>query len=113
MQESKFNTLVDKTLSCLEEMLDISNDEGAAEIDYDTVGGILTLYFDNATQIIINRQTANQQLWVAAKSGGYHYEYEGKQWLNTQTKIPLWDDLQQFCSEQAGTKIQLTPPLCE
>ena len=60
------------TLEQLEELLDDCD----ADIDYDTVSDILTIEFADSSKIIINYQSANGQLWLAARSGGFHYDFE-------------------------------------
>ena len=78
MDESRFNQLADDVMIAIEEAIDNSG----ADIDYDNVADILTLEFSDQSRIIINRQTPLSQIWVAAKSGGYHFDYdeEKKRW---------------------------------
>ena len=112
MNESEFEQKIEATMMRIEEAIDASNmlfdKDSSGEIDYDTAGGILTLYFADQSQIIINRQTPLKQLWIAAKSGGYHYDYRDNGWINVQTGKPVWEELSQFCSEQSQRKIVLS-----
>lgn len=71
MNESEFHQHVDATLLAIEEAID----EGGADIDYENAGGILTLTLENDSQLIINRQTPVKQLWLAVRSGGYHFDW--------------------------------------
>ncbi|MBL8510920.1 MAG: iron donor protein CyaY [Betaproteobacteria bacterium] len=103
MEESDFHRLVDGVLSDLEHRLDAVD----ADIDTELSGGILTLTFERGTKIIINRQTPNREIWVAAKSGGYHFKFNGEQWLDTRSQQPLWSLLSAVIGEQAGIEIQL------
>jgi CyaY protein len=107
MTESEFNDLVDNTLTLIEEALDACD----VDIDYETVSGILTLVFDNKSKIIINRQTPLKQLWVAAKSGGFHFNYDDTQdcWVKDDNGTELFTALSQYCSEQAGEPVELAP----
>lgn len=108
MDESRFNQLAEKTMIAIEEAVD----ESGAEIDYDNVADILTLEFENRSRIIINKQTPLSQIWVAARSGGYHFDYnEEKQlWcLNNDIEKDLYTQLSQYCSEQAGETVELKP----
>ena len=68
MTESEFNKLADETLARIEQSLDDSD----ADIDYEMNGGVLELSFENGSKIIVNRQTAAREIWVAAKWGGYN-----------------------------------------
>ncbi len=85
-------------------------DATGADIDYDNAGDILTLEFDNGSQIIINRQTPLSQIWVAARSGGYHFDYdeESQVWcLGQDVNHDLMTQLSIYCSEQAGETVDL------
>ncbi|MFV2031834.1 MAG: iron donor protein CyaY [Gammaproteobacteria bacterium] len=106
MNESQFNDLAEQALLAIEEAIDASD----VDIDYDNAGNILTLEFDNGSQIIINRQTPLSQIWVAARSGGYHFDYdeENRVWcLDGDPERELISQLSRYCSEQAGEPVQL------
>lgn len=105
MNESEFNDLADETLLSIEEAID----DCGVDIDYDNAGGILTLVFGNGSQIIINRQTPLSQIWVAAKSGGFHFDYnsESQTWHLQGKADELFDCLSRYCSEQAGEAVAL------
>ena len=103
MQESEFNHKIDETLYAIEEAIDVAG----ADIDYDTVAGILTLEFNNQSKVIINRQTALSQLWVAAKSGGFHLDYRDDDWFCNTEDVSLNNLLNRVCSEQAEETVEL------
>ena len=106
MNESDFNQLAEATMIRIEEAIEASG----ADIDYDTVSDILTLEFDNGSQIIINKQGPTRQLWVAARSGGFHFDYdesEGCWRLDGKADEELFALLQRCCSEQAGEPVEL------
>jgi len=111
MNNSEYEALVDATLLAIEEALDTSE----ADIDYETSHGILTLEFNNRSKIIINRQPPVQQLWVAAKAGGFHLNYDAARntWLTDNANgadaqgEALFPLLSRLCSEQAGTDLTL------
>jgi CyaY protein len=107
MNESDFNRLAEQTLNAIEEAVE----ESGADIDYDTVSDILTLEFDNGSQVIINKQGPARQLWVAARSGGFHFDYDvaGQVWVrDNQSKEELFACLSRCCSEQAGESVNLS-----
>ena len=106
MNESQFNQLAEQTMLAVEEAIDASG----VDIDYDNAGDILTLDFSNGSRIIINKQTPLSQIWVAAKSGGYHFDYdEQKQlWcLGGDTSRDLFTQLSEYCSQQAEEPVKL------
>lgn len=103
MTETEFNQLVDATLRKIEAALDASD----ADLDYETAAGILTLEFEDGSKIIVNRQGPTQEIWVAAKSGGYHYRWDGAAWLNTRDGSELFQSLSTYASQQAGEAISI------
>ncbi|MCH7881663.1 MAG: iron donor protein CyaY [Proteobacteria bacterium] len=106
MNESQFNELAEQTMLAIEEAIDASG----ADIDYDNAGDILTLEFTDGSQIIVNRQTPLSQIWVAARSGGYHFDYdeENQVWcLDGDPSRDLMTQLSIYCSEQAGESVEL------
>jgi CyaY protein len=72
LSESKFNALVDETFAALELALDEIDDD----LDYETSGGVLTVVFANDTRLVFSRQPPTRQLWLAARSGGFHFAYD-------------------------------------
>lgn len=103
MTETEFNDLVDNTLMKIEEGIDASG----ADIDYETATGILSLSFTDGSKIIINRQRPIQELWLAAKSGGFHYKWDGSAWRNTRDGSEFFATLSSCASQQAGQAITL------
>ena len=105
MNESDFNQLAEDTMTAIEEAID----DCGVDIDFDSAGGILTLEFTNASQIIINKQTPLSQLWVAARSGGFHFDYDadGQCWRLQGGGEELFSCLSRYCSEQAGEEVRL------
>ncbi|MDM8545323.1 iron donor protein CyaY [Candidatus Venteria ishoeyi] len=100
INESDFNHLVDATLEWVENYLD----ERDVDIDYETSAGILTLEFENGSKLIINRQAPVSQLWLAARSGGFHFDYddEQKQWRWDKDGTTFCHILNQVCLEQGA-----------
>ena len=106
MNESEFTDLAEQTMIAIEEAVERSG----AEIDYDTISDILTLEFDSGSQIIINKQTPATQIWVAARSGGFHFDYDvdRSSWcLDSDNSQELFACLSKYCTEQAGESVTL------
>lgn len=100
MTESEFNDLVDETLEQIEEILD----DAETDIDVQFGNGILTIICENKSQIIFTRQTPVKQLWVATKSGGFHFDYDANNscWVRDSDNLALTPFLNQIYAEQAG-----------
>jgi CyaY protein len=105
MTEAEFHNAVTATLLRLEQAVEASG----ADIEFENAGDILTLEFANRSKIIVNKQSAAHQIWVAAKSGGFHYNYDAgtQSWRNDQSGAELFSELTRLVSEQAGTAVRL------
>jgi CyaY protein len=101
--ESAFQAQVDAVFAGIEEALD----GGDADIDAEISGGILTLEFANHSKVIINRQTFNREIWVAAKSGGFHFRFDGAAWRDTRSEESLASLLSRIISEQSGQAMSI------
>ncbi len=103
MESGEFNQKVDDTLSAIEDALDVC----AADLDWDFAGGILTIECDNGSQVIINRQEPTQQIWLAARAGGFHFDYHTDEDCWKQDELELFALLNQCLSEQSGETVEL------
>ena len=106
MNESEFQEIADQTIEDLQDAIDGSG----ADIDYDEIGGVLTLEFENGSKIIFSKQGAMNQLWMAAKSGGFHFDYneENQHWIcDSGNNEELYSMLSRLATEQAGEAISI------
>lgn len=84
-------------------------DACAADVDYEVMpGGVLELEFADGSKIIVNRHTAAREIWVAARSGGYHFRFDGGRWLGTRDGEELMAALSRCLSEQAGETVSIS-----
>jgi len=106
MDESEFNQHVDEVIEHIEEQLDALE----TDLDYETAGGIFSVTFENGTKIIINRQTPLKQIWVATKSGGFHFNFdkEMKRWMKDDDGTELFTALSHYFTDQAGESMEIT-----
>lgn len=104
MTETEYRQLADATLQRLEAALD-RYDEA---IDYEhAAGGVLELEFEDGSKIVVNKQAAAQEIWVAARSGGFHYRHEAGEWRDTRSGEELFATLSRLATAQAGLPVQL------
>ncbi len=105
MTDSEFMDLAERALKAVEASCDRINDQGAADIDNQRSGGMITLVFANRSQIVINLQKPLHEIWLAAKHGGFHYRFDGKQWQDTKGQGEFFASLSSYASEQAGVAL--------
>ncbi|PKH19599.1 iron donor protein CyaY [Enterobacterales bacterium CwR94] len=111
MTDSEFHQLADEIMVIVEERIERhneQNDDATFDIDYEINGGTMNLEFDNGSIIVISRQEPLHQIWLAAKSGGYHFAKQGNQWICNRSGFDFWQLLEESCTQQAGTKVELT-----
>ena len=109
MNESEFQEIAGQTIEDIQDAID----DSGADMDYDEIGGVLTLEFENGSKIIFSKQGAMNQLWMAAKSGGFHFDYneETEQWIcDSGDKEEMYSMLSRLSTEQAGESINLSAP---
>ncbi len=102
MTDSEFMDRAETLLKAVEAGCDRINDQSGADIDNQRTGGMVTLVFTNHSQIVINLQKPLHEIWLAAKSGGYHYKFDGEHWMNSKGEGEFFSNLSRFASEQAA-----------
>jgi CyaY protein len=102
MTDPEYMDRAEAALAAIERSCDRINDATDADIDNQRVGGMITITFVNGSQLIINLQKPLQEIWLAARSGGYHYRHDGRQWVDTKTGEELFGNLSREASVQAG-----------
>lgn len=105
MNDADYHQRATQTLMRIEQAIEASG----TDIDFENSGDILTLEFGNGSKLIVNKQGAARQLWVAAKSGGFHYGWDASSsaWRNDQTGAELFAELSRLVSEQAGAPVTI------
>lgn len=108
MTETEFLTLAEATLGQIERTFEQAFDNDEVDVECSRRGNVLEIEFvDNGSKIIVNSQAPMQEMWIAAKSGGFHYKRDGVLWINTRDQSELFAALSTMASEQAGTTLIL------
>jgi CyaY protein len=106
MTESEFLVLAEQALGTIEASLEQVSDSGDLDVECSRSGNVLEIEFiDNGSKIIVNGQAPMQEMWVAAKSGGFHYKRENGRWINTRDGSELFAALSKMVSEQGGAPV--------
>ena len=103
LTEARFHDLVDATQEKLEDIFD----DSGLDVDLESSAGVLTVKFENGTQLIFSRQEPLRQLWLAARSGGFHFDYneEDNNWQCDTSDELLSEMLARVVMEQAGAEL--------
>ena len=104
MTESEFESLAGAALAALESAFEAS----LPDADVQTKGaGVLEIEFDDGSKMVINRHGAAREIWVAAKSGGFHFRHDGAVWRDTRDGAELFAAVSKLASQQSGTCVML------
>lgn len=104
MNETEFAALADEMLACIEQRLESCS----ADVDFErAAGGVLEIEFADGSKIIVNKHAVAQEIWVAARAGGFHFRHQGGVWRDTRDGEELLAKLSRLAGEQAGQPVPL------
>lgn len=102
MNDTEFAACADAVLTRIEHGLEHSS----ADLDFETAaGGVLEIEFADGGKIVVNRHAVSREIWVAAKSGGFHFRYQNGAWHDTRDGEELLSKLSRLVSGQAGVTV--------
>lgn len=112
IDDKQFHQLGSNLLNAIEVSLEAADEELDLDLDIERQGGnVINIRFRDKSVIVVNTQPPLHEIWVAAKSGGYHYRWAGSVaqplWIDTKTGNELLNDLAQFASAQAGKEVKI------
>ena len=112
IDDKQFHQMGSNLLGSIETALEAADDALDLDLDVERQGGnVINIRFKDRSVIVVNTQPPLHEIWVAAKSGGYHYRWAGTLamplWLDTKTGRELLSDLSEFASAQAGQAITI------
>lgn len=104
LSEARYHDLIDAVQVEIEDVFD----DSGLDVDLENSAGVLTVRFENGSQLILSRQEPLRQLWVAARSGGFHFDYDesSERWICDSSDEPLGELLARVTHEQAGEALE-------
>lgn len=110
LSDAQYRQLAHQALSAVEAQVDAWLEDDVVDIDTHRTGGLLELSFPNGSKIILNTQPPLQELWMAARAGGFHFKCVGGVWQDTKDAQEFFARLSQLASEQAGLPLVFASP---
>ena len=110
LSDSAYHAATSAVLAGIEAAIDRWLQDDVVDIDTERTGGLLELSFPDGSKIVINTQPPLQELWLAARSGGFHFKHVSARWLDTRDGREFFDALSACASEQACRPLRFTPP---
>lgn len=107
LTDSEFITAADRTLAAIGDALDAALDVSDADIDWNLNDGILEIDCGGGGKVIVNRHVGNREIWVAARSGGFHFRPREGAWRDTRSGEDLAASLVALLQSQAHLPITL------
>ena len=102
MTDLEYMDHAEALLRAVEAQCDRLNESTDADIDNQRTGGMITLAFPDRSQIVINLQKPLHEVWLAARTGGYHYRFDGSAWQDTKGAGEFFACLSRDAAQQSG-----------
>ena len=112
LTDATFYAVAEKTLRSIEVSLEEAFQATDLDLDIARQGGnVVNIQFEDKSVIVVNTQPPLQEIWVAAKEGGFHYRWAGTLekplWLDTKTGAELFSELSRLASQQAKANLKV------
>ncbi len=105
--DSEFIATADALLAHIGAALDDALEDSDADVDWSLNDGILEIDCGPRGKLIVNRHVPNREIWVAARSGGFHFRAEDGAWVDTRSGERLPVVLARLLRDQAGLAVSL------
>lgn len=105
--DSEFIAAADAVLVGIGEALDRALVTSDADVDWTLNDGILEIECEDGSKLIVNRHLPNREIWVAARSGGFHFRPQAGRWRDTRSAAELGGALAVLLRAQAGVALEL------
>jgi CyaY protein len=109
LSDSEFHAKADAVLSSIEAALDGWLQQDVIDIDSHRTGGLLELVFPGGSKIVVNTQPPLHELWMAARTGGYHFRWAGDRWVDSRSDEEFFAALSREISAQANRSLTIAP----
>ena len=105
--DSTFIAAAEAVLSAIGAALDTALAGADNDADWSLNDGILEIECTDGSKLIVNRHVPNREIWVAARSGGFHFRADGGRWRDSRSGGELAAQLTQLLHDQAGLVVDL------
>jgi CyaY protein len=102
LDDREYHAIADQTLARIERQADLWLQQGVVDIDPQRTGGLLELALPDDSKVVVNKQAPLQEIWLAARRGGFHFKWHGHAWLDTRDHVEFFERLSEQLSAQAG-----------
>lgn len=107
MLEAEFVAVADRVLAAIGTSLDAVIDSSDADLDWSLNDGVLSIDCGAGGKLVVNRHVPNREIWVAARSGGFHFHHDAGSWRDTRNGEELGAALTRLLRLQGDVEIAL------
>lgn len=108
LTDSEYAARASAVLARVEATIDAWLQDDEIDIDASRTGGLLELSLPEGSKIILNTQPPLHELWIAARSGGFHFKFNGDAWVDTRSGREFFETLSDCASQQAGRPLRFS-----
>ena len=106
--DTEFIASADALLAAIGAAVDDALADSDADVDWSLNDGIMEIDCGGGGKVIVNRHVPNREIWVAARSGGFHFRHDRGAWRDTRSGEMLAVKVAQLLREQAGLTVDLS-----
>lgn len=110
LADAEYRRLTDAVLAHIESTADRWLQDDVIDIDTLRSGGLLELLLPDGSKLIINTQPPLQEIWLAARGGGFHFRHDAGLWVDTRDGSEFFDVLSRHASAQAAQELRFAAP---
>lgn len=70
--------------------------------------GVLEIEFADGSKMIVNRHEVSREVWVAGRTGAYHFRWDGNGWFDTRTGDGLLAVVSRLASQISGQSVSIS-----
>ena len=106
LQDTEYHAQAERLLAAIERQCDDWLQQGVIDIDASRAGGLVELEFPGGSKIVVNKQPPLQEIWLAARNGGFHFKFVEAAWRDTRDGVEFFSRLSDEASRQGGKSLR-------
>ncbi len=109
LHDTEYQAAAERLLGAIERQCDDWLQQDLVDIDTNRAGGLVELEFPDRSKIVVNKQPPLQEIWLAARHGGFHFKLEEGAWRDTRDGVEFFARLSEEASRQGGQALRFAP----
>jgi len=110
LSDADYQRLTQAVLQTIETTVDRWLEDDVIDIDPQRTGGLLEMALPDGSKLIVNTQPPLQEIWLAARAGGFHFRHVDGRWLDTKDGSEFFGVLSREATAQARKPLTFKAP---